>query len=150
MFPQTGGFERCTSPGCTRKHHAGGLCQGHAAAGWRGQPLRPLGSEGRWVDPPRATSSSAARTRTTPTPSRRRAGSPSMSGWCPRCWGVPCARASRCITATASSTTTAPRTCSCGTPTSPRAPASRKRSAGPAGFLAQYGKEFPEMTSEGW
>ena len=51
MFPRTGGFERCTSPGCTRKHHAGGLCQGHAAAGWRGQPLRPLGSEGRWVDP---------------------------------------------------------------------------------------------------
>jgi hypothetical protein len=38
-------------PGCTRKHHAGGLCQGHATQRRRGRSLRPLGSDGRWVDP---------------------------------------------------------------------------------------------------
>jgi hypothetical protein len=43
--------ERCTFPGCTRKHHAGGLCHGHATQRRRGQPLPPLGSNGRWVDP---------------------------------------------------------------------------------------------------
>jgi hypothetical protein len=43
--------ERCTFPGCTRKHHAGGLCQGHATQRRRGRSLRPLGSDGRWVDP---------------------------------------------------------------------------------------------------
>ena len=44
-------YEDCTFPGCTRKHHSGGLCTGHAAQRQGGQPLRRLGGEGRWVDP---------------------------------------------------------------------------------------------------
>jgi hypothetical protein len=43
--------ECCSFPDCGRKHHAGGLCQGHATQRQRGQPLRRLGSDGRWVDP---------------------------------------------------------------------------------------------------
>jgi hypothetical protein len=43
--------ERCTFPDCNRKHHAGGFCQSHATQRQRGQPVRRIGSEGRWVDP---------------------------------------------------------------------------------------------------
>jgi hypothetical protein len=34
--------ERCTYPGCGRRHHANGWCQSHQTQLDRGQPLRPI------------------------------------------------------------------------------------------------------------
>jgi hypothetical protein len=132
-------YEHCTFPGCARQHQSGGLCTGHATQRQRGQPLRRLGGEGRWIDPKGYVWIRC--------PVRDHPNAKAKGGWiAEHVWvtsqalGRPLRRGESVHQRTTSSMTTVPRTWSSGTPTSRGAPASRTRSAGPAGSSRSTGR----------
>ena len=131
----------CSFDGCTSKHRARGLCSSHLDQLARGKELTPLlGPHGRKHE--RCTFPDCARRHhagglCTGHATQRQRGRPLRRG------SRPLRRGSRCITATTSSTTTAQRTCSSGTPTSRRGPASRTPSGGPVGSWRNTERSSP-------